>query len=107
MEFGIDTYTLVHLKWLTNKDLLYSTGNSAQCYVAAWMGREFGGEWIHVYVRLNPFTVHLKLSQHCKSATLQYKIKRREKKGKKEELNMSRKQFCFLLTISVYEGLFS
>jgi len=31
MEFGIDTYTLVHLKWLTNKDLLYSTWNSAQC----------------------------------------------------------------------------
>ena len=30
-------------------DLLYSTGNSAQCYVAAWMGGEFGGEW-HVYM---------------------------------------------------------
>ena len=25
---------------------------------------EFGGEWIHVYVWLNPFTVCLKLSQH-------------------------------------------
>ena len=24
--------------------------NSAQCYVAAWMEREFRGEWIHVYV---------------------------------------------------------
>ena len=24
------------------QDLLYSTGNSAQCYVAAWMGGEFG-----------------------------------------------------------------
>ena len=23
---------------------------SAQCYVAAWMGEEFGGEWIRVYV---------------------------------------------------------
>ena len=22
----------------------YSTGNSAQCYMAAWMGGEFGGE---------------------------------------------------------------
>ena len=29
------------------KDLLCSTWNSAQCYVAAWMGGEFGGEWIH------------------------------------------------------------
>ena len=42
-----------------------STGNSAQCYVAAWMGEEFGGEWTHVYAWLSPFAVHLKLSQHC------------------------------------------
>ena len=47
-EFGIDMYTLLYLKWIINKDLLYSTGNSAQCYVAAWMGGEFRGEWIHV-----------------------------------------------------------
>ena len=38
--------------------------NSAQCYVTAWTGREFGGEWIYVYVWLSPFTVHLKLPQH-------------------------------------------
>ena len=34
-EFGIDMYTLLYLKRITNKNLLYSTGNSAQCYVAA------------------------------------------------------------------------
>ena len=34
-EFGMDMSTLLHLKWITNKDLLYSTWNSAQCYVAA------------------------------------------------------------------------
>ena len=27
---------------------------------------------MHVYVWLNPFAVHLKLSQHCQSAVLQY-----------------------------------
>ena len=64
-EFGMDMYTLLCFKWMTNKDLLYSTGNSAQCYMAAWMGGEFGGEWIYVYVWLSPFTVYLKLSQHC------------------------------------------
>ena len=32
-EFGIDMYTLLYLKWIINKDLLYSTGNSAQYYV--------------------------------------------------------------------------
>ena len=49
-----------------DKDLqeLYSTGNSAQCYMAARMGEGFGEEWIHVYVWLSPFDVHLKLSQH-------------------------------------------
>ena len=34
-EFGMDMYTLLYLKWITNKDLLYSTWDSAQCYVAA------------------------------------------------------------------------
>ena len=29
-EFGIDMYTLLYLKWITNKDLLYSTESSAQ-----------------------------------------------------------------------------
>ena len=29
-EFGTDMYTRLYLKWITNKDLLYSTGNSAQ-----------------------------------------------------------------------------
>ena len=48
-------YTLLYLKLMTNKDLLYSAGNTAQCYVAAWIGGEFGGEWIHVYVWLRPF----------------------------------------------------
>ena len=31
-----------HLKVQFIKDLLYNTRNSARCYVAAWMGREFG-----------------------------------------------------------------
>ena len=53
----------------------HSTRNSAQCYGAAWMGGEFGEEWIHVYVWLSPFPVHLKLSQHCSSTVLEYKIK--------------------------------
>ena len=49
-EFGIDRNTLLYLKWITNNVLLYSTGDCVQCYVAAWMGGEFGGEWIHVCV---------------------------------------------------------
>ena len=64
-EFGMDMCTLLYLKWITNNDLLHNTGNSALRYVAAWMGGEFGREWMYVYVWLSPFTVHLKLSQYC------------------------------------------
>ena len=58
----MDMYTLLYLEWITNKDLLYSTGSSARCSVATWLGAEFGGGWVHVDVWLSPFAVHLKLS---------------------------------------------
>ena len=45
---------------MDNKDLLGSAGNSAHCYVAAWMGGKLGGERIHV----SPVAVHLKLPQY-------------------------------------------
>ena len=52
-------YTLLYLKWVIYKDLLYSTWNSAQCYVATWMGGECGEKWICVYVWLGSFAVPL------------------------------------------------
>lgn len=39
------------------------------------MGKESEKEWISVDVQQNHFAVHLKLTQHCKSSILQYKIK--------------------------------
>ena len=35
-------YTLLYLKGITDKILLNSTEPSAECFVAAWMGEEFG-----------------------------------------------------------------
>ena len=35
-------------------------------------GKGVGGEWTHLYVRLSPFTAHLKLSQY--SAIPQHKM---------------------------------
>lgn len=61
----MDVYALLYLNWMASKDLLYSTANSAQSYVVAWVGGEVGGERIRVYVWLSPLAVHLKLSQHC------------------------------------------
>ena len=64
-DFGKVMYTLLYLKWITNEDLLYSRRNSAQCYVPAWIGGGFRGEWIQVYVWSSPFAIHLKLLQQC------------------------------------------
>ena len=51
------------------KNLLYSTGNSTQYTVMAYMRKQSKKEWI--YVELIHCGVHLKLIQHCKSALLQ------------------------------------
>ena len=64
-ELEMDMCTLLYIKWITIKDLLYSTWNSAKCYVAAWMRGELGGKWIYVYVWLSSFDIHLKTSQQC------------------------------------------
>ena len=63
-EFEIE-YTQLYLKWITSKDLPYSTGNSAQCYVAAWMGGGWRENGYMCIVWLRPFFVHLKLSEQC------------------------------------------
>ena len=61
-EFGMDRYSLLYLKWITNNDLLYSTWNSPHCYVAAWMGGEYRGELLLfsrycVWLFMTPWTV--------------------------------------------------
>ena len=43
-DSGKFMYTLLYLKWIANKDLLYSTWNSAQCYVPAWWEEGLQGE---------------------------------------------------------------
>ena len=40
----------MYVKWITNKDPLYSTENSAQCYVTTQMGKELEKEEMHVFV---------------------------------------------------------
>ena len=70
-------YTLLCLKWVTNKNLLYSTGNSAQGYMAARMEEEFGRGWIQVL--LSRSAVHLRLSPD--RSILQCKIKCFSKKS--------------------------
>ena len=39
-EIGIDKYTLLYIKQITNKNLLYSTANSTQYSLMASIGKE-------------------------------------------------------------------
>ena len=43
-EFGVDMYILLYLKQLSNKDLVYSTGSSAQYSVITYVGKKFEEE---------------------------------------------------------------
>ena len=47
-ETEIDVDILLYIKQVTDKDLLYSTGNSTQYYVMAYKEKEFNKEWIYV-----------------------------------------------------------
>ena len=51
-EIGIDIYTLLYIKQITNKNLLYSTENATQYSVMAYMGKskKKKKEWIYVHV---------------------------------------------------------
>lgn len=48
--YFIKEMTLLYLRWVTTKNLLYNTWNYTQRHVAAWMVGSLGGEWIDVYV---------------------------------------------------------
>ena len=64
-EFEMDMYILPYLKWITNNDFLYARGTLLHVMWQPGWEESVRGEWIHVYVELSPFTVHLKPSQHC------------------------------------------
>ena len=50
LEFGINVYTLLYIKQIINKDLVYHTGHSTQYSVVIYMGRENEKEYMYVYV---------------------------------------------------------
>ena len=48
-------YTLLYIKYITNKDLLYNTENYTQYFIMTYKGKESEKEYIYVY--LNHFAV--------------------------------------------------
>ena len=53
--FGINIYTLLYIKQMTNKDLLYSTGNHIQYLIIIYNGKE--GEKEYTYKCMYNLTV--------------------------------------------------
>ena len=54
-----------------NKNLLYSTGNYTQYFVITYTGKGSKREY-YIYIWLNHFAMHLKLTKHCKATILQF-----------------------------------
>ena len=72
-EFGVSRCKLLHLEWICNEILLYSTGNYIQSLVIKHNG---------------------KLVQLCKSTTLQFFLSK--KKTKEESLNPALNMATFI-----------
>ena len=64
------------------------------------MGKESEKELRYVCVKLNHFAVYLKLTQHCKSTILQFKIKKKKKRNQLESKSNvgPRSDYHFLAT---------
>ena len=55
-DLGTDMYTLLYLKQITNKDLLYRTRNSVQYSVITEIRKEFEKEQTHVCIYIYIYT---------------------------------------------------
>ena len=61
-EYGMNRYTLLHIKQVNNKDLVHSTENCIQRLVITY--KQGIGKIRNV--QLNHFAIHPKLTQYCK-----------------------------------------
>ena len=65
-EFGVSRCKLLHLEWISNDVLLYSTN-----YIQS-LGTDHVGDNIrvYIYVQLSQFAIEQKLAQHCTSTII-------------------------------------
>ena len=101
-QFGMDMYTLLYLKWITNNDLWYSTLNSAQFYVTTWVGRECGENgymYMHGWVSLLSIEIIMTL-------VISYTPMQKKKKVKQFKYNKNLKKIknFYLRSIMKKEG---
>ena len=55
---------------------------SAQCYAVAWLGRESGGQWVHVYVWLSPSAVNYHINGNWLYSNIKLNVKKKRRKKK-------------------------
>ena len=76
-EFGVSSWKLLHLEWISNEVLLYNTQSYIQSFRIDHDGREYEKkEWIYIYIWLGHFAVQKKLA-HCCSSTI-FQLKKKE-----------------------------
>ena len=56
-EFGVGRCKLLHLEWVNNKVLLYSTGNYIQSLGINHNGKEYFKKRMYICVKLRHFAV--------------------------------------------------
>ena len=71
LGFWINIHTLLHIKQVNNKDLLYSTGNYTSYPLITYNGKDSEKESV-IYLSLNHFDGHL---DHCNPTPHQSRIK--------------------------------
>ena len=58
-EFLINIYTLLYVKQVNNKDLLYNTRNYTQFFVITYKGNEPEKEYIYIYVCMHKEYIYI------------------------------------------------
>ena len=61
---GIDIYTLLYIKYITNKDLLYNTESSVMADMENWRG-EIGNSDIFLGSKITMVTAAMKFKDIC------------------------------------------
>ena len=82
-EVGKVMCTLLYSEWITNKDLLYSTWNSSQCSVPAWMEEGFGDRmdtcvWMAESLCCSPETTTTLLTGYTSMQSKVYSLKKKK-----------------------------
>ena len=69
-EFEIKIYTLLYIKQITNKDLLYSTGNYAQYIIIIYKGKESEKDiYTHTHIYTYKYILYITESLCCTPET--------------------------------------